>query len=26
VRAGARRFMLTYFNESERTKYDFSKD
>jgi hypothetical protein len=26
VRAGSRRFIRTYFNESERTKYDFSKD
>ena len=26
VRAGARLFILTYFNESERMKYDFSKD
>ena len=26
MRAGARRFMLAYFNEAERTKYDFSKD
>jgi hypothetical protein len=26
VRAGAHRFIVNYFNESERTKYDFSKD